>query len=324
MFRLIKSTFFSLFLSSLVFLTAHAQTNELTLQVSPQYPRPNGPITIKAASGDTDIDVATFTWYVNGKVFQKGKGITSITTTMGKAGSSTKISVEVTGTNGKYFSENITLRTTNVSLLWESDGYTPPFYKGKALATYGSTFTVTALPEFFTTTGARINPKTLVYTWKKNGTIDPDQSGYGKDVYKGRQESYVRGEDEISVLVTTQADDMSSSQTISIVPITPEIVFYENSPLYGIIFENALTNRFFLKAEELTLSATPFDLSLKGGEGLSIDWLMNGANVPSFRDKKEIVLRADGNTTGQTVIELRAQHQTNIMQGGQASITILQ
>ncbi len=324
MFRLIKSTFFTLFLSSFVFLTAHAQTNELTLQVSPQFPRPNGEVTVKAASADTDIDVATFTWYVNGKVFQKGKGVTSITTTMGKAGSSTKVSVEVTGTNKKYFSKSTTIRTTNVSLLWESDGYTPPFYKGKALSTYGSTFTVTALPEFFTTTGTRINPKTLVYTWKKNGTIDPDQSGYGKDVYKGRQESYVRGEDEISVLVSTQADDMSSGDTISIVPITPEIVFYENSPLYGIIYENALSNRFYLKAEELTLSATPFDLSLNKGNGLSIDWLMNGANVSSFKDKREIVLRGDANVSGQTVIEFRAQHQTNIMQGGQASITILQ
>lgn len=324
MFRLLQRTFFVLFLSSFVFLTAHAQSNELTLQVSPEFPRPNTDVTVRAASGDTDVDVATFTWYVNGKVFQKGKGVTSITTRMGKAGASTRVSVEVAGSNGKNFSKSITLRTSDVVLLWESDGYTPPFYKGKALSTYGSSFTVTAIPEFYTTAGLRINPKTLVYTWTVNGNIDPDQSGYGKDVYKGRQQSYVRGEDEISVIVSTQTDDINSGRKISIDPIAPEVVLYENSPLYGILYENALTDKFFLKSEELTLHASPFDLSSITNNSLTIDWTMNGANVPNFKDKREIVLRTDGSSTGQTTIEFNAQHNKNMMQGGQASITIFQ
>lgn len=325
MFRLIKSTFFTLFLSSFVFLTAHAQTNELTLQVSPQSPRPNSTVTIQTLAVGMNIDSATFAWYINGKSFKKGKGMTSIEIPSGKAGVPVRVSVEISSPQMGLVTERITFTPTDVSLMWESDGYTPPFYKGKALESYGSKFKVVAVPEFFTSAGKRIDPKTLIYTWKKNGKADPDQSGYGKDSYSGEQESFVRGEDEITVLVSTQSDDMSSSKSISLSPGIPDIVLYENNPLIGILYEQALPNRFNLLVEEMTIRAEPYDFSLAKITLplINYEWAVNGVQNSNFSNKNEITVRKAGGG-GQSTIDLNLQHQEKLLQGGQIGVTILQ
>lgn len=326
MFRLLKRTFFVLFLSSFIFLTAHAELGDIALQPSTSSPRPYSTITVRATATNTDLDIATFTWYVGGKVFSKGKGITSIDVKTGKAGSAIKVSVDITTTNLGRVSRELTIRPLDITLVWKSDGYIPPFYKGKALEGYGGKFTVTAIPEFFTSAGTRIDSKNLLYTWKKNDVIDPNQSGLGKDIYTSVQSSYTRGEDEISVLVTTQTDDMSSSKKTFIEPQIPEIVFYENSPLYGVMYENALLSQTSLKSEEVTLHASPFNLAFNGidRDKVSIQWNMNGVDVPDFMNKHEIVLRKNGGNGGQTEIGVLMQHADKLLQGGRASITILQ
>lgn len=318
-----KSIFITLF-SSIFFVSAHAQVNETSLRVSPEFVRPNSTVSIIAEGSSSDLSVATFTWYVNGKVFTKGRGVTSIQIPSGKTGVLTRVSADI-GTSGGTLSSATSFRPADVSLVWKSDSYTPPFYKGGRLSTYESEFTVTAIPEFFNTSGARIDPKTLVYTWKKNDTIDPNQSGYGKDSYKGKQASFTRGEDKISVIVSTAADDMSAGQSVFIVPQTPEIVFYENNPLYGIIYERAISNSFFLTGEEITIHAVPFDISIpKMPSDLSLNWSINGFSVPEFSNKKEIVLRKSGQGSGQHTLGLNIQHASKLLQGGQNSITINQ
>ncbi len=323
MFRLLQRTFFVLFLSSFVFLTAYAQNTDVVLQLNPQSPRPNATVVVKISAIGTDIDSATITWTVNGKVFKKGKGITSIEVPTGKAGLITRVSATISGSFGTI-TRQTSFNPVDITLLWESDGYTPPFYKGRALEAYGTKFKVTAIPEFYNSTGKRLDPKTLIYIWKKNGSAVQDQSGYGKDSYSGMQESYVRGEDEISVVVSNQNDDMSGSKAITITPSTPEILFYENNPLIGVIYEHVIPNNINLNQEELTLRAVPFDFSISkiNSPSISLDWLVNGVRNTNFSNKNEITIR--GAEGGQAVIELNVQHNERILQGGQASVTIFQ
>ncbi|MDO8579631.1 MAG: hypothetical protein Q7R72_02040 [bacterium] len=328
--RLIKSSILLFVFSLSFFSLAHAQgipgVNEpVTLQTSPRFPKPDTTVTITAQSFSTDLNRAGFSWISGGKVIKQGTGVTSVVVPSGKVGILTSVSVTVTTVDIGTISQEVSWRPADVTLVWKSDGYTPPFYRGKALESYGASFRVTAIPEFFTEAGKRIDPKTLVYTWKKNGTIDPNQSGYGKDSFTSSQASYIRGGDDINVEVSNNDGSIIATKTTTISPGIPEIIFYEESPLYGIQYEEALNDTFNLTAEEVTLCAEPFNVSTNNiFAGLNLDWSINGDSVPSFKDKNKITLRKAGAVGGQSAIGLSIQHQTKILQGGIASINIIQ
>ena len=331
MFRVLKSILFSLFILCSFFTAVSAQSipgvNEpVTFTVSPEFPRPDTDVTVSVQSNNTDLNRADFIWYVNGKVFRKGPGIKNITVSSGKSGTLTTVSVDVTTVDIGKISNEVSFRPAEVDLVWQTDGYVPPFYKGKALELYGSSFKVVALPDFYTAGGKKMDPKTLIYSWKKNGTADGQQSGYGKDSFKSSQTSYVRGGDTISVEVSTNDRSIGAKKVVVISPQSADIVFYENSPLYGIVYEKAFENTFTLTAEELTLHAEPYNLStynpLSGVLGL--DWSLNGSDVSAFKDSNELVLRRIGNVSGQSDINLTIQHKEKILQGGQVGITIFQ
>jgi hypothetical protein len=328
MVRLVQSTLFSLFLL-LLSCAAHAQsipgiTDPIIFKVSPEFPKPNSEATIEAQSYSTDLDRATFTWYVNGKSFRKGTGLKSITIPTGPSGAKVSVSADIVTTDIGTISYETAWRSADVSLAWQTDGYIPPFYKGKALESYGSAFIVSAIPEFLSSNGRRLDPKTLVYTWKKNNTVDPQQSGRGNDRYIGNQSSFVRGGDTISVEVSTDDRGMSASNSVTLSPLSPEVLFYENSPLYGLRSERALSSPFYLSVEELALKAEPYYVSV--GRELSdllIDWSLNDVNVAGFSGKTEIVVRSN-NTPGRSDIGFTLQHSTKPLQGAKAMITIIQ
>lgn len=330
MFRLIKSSLliFVLLLSAISF--AHAQglpgiPEPITLRVSPLYPKPNSTVTVTAQSVSTDLNRATLTWISEGKTIKQGAGVTSVSVPAGKAGALTTVRVSIVTTDIGAITQETSWRPADVTLLWKTDGYVPSFYKGKALESYGSSFRVTAIPEFFNVGGVRIDPRTLIYTWKKNGTVDANQSGYGKDSFVGIQSSYVRGGDEINVQVSNNDGSIVSTKTVNINPGLPEVIFYEKSPLYGMIYEKALSNDIELSAEEITLVAEPFNISSNNlFPGINFNWNINGSAVPNFKDKPFITLRKSGVPGSQSTVALTVQHQTKILQGGQRAINIIQ
>jgi len=331
MFRLRNRTLFSLILFSLSVSFTHAQSipgisEPVTLEISPSAPRPNTNVSITAQTYATDLNRASITWYVNSKSFKKGTGVTEITIPSGKAGTRTVVSIDVSATDIGFTSNEISFRPADVTLAWKTDGYIPPFYRGKALLAYGSSFKVTAVPEIFATNGKRVDSKTLVYTWKKNGTVDAAQSGTGKDTFTGSQSSFVRGGDDISVEVSTASHDTIAVNRITLSPGTPEVLFYENSPLYGVIFEKNLTSPFYLAVEELTLRAEPFNISTANplSGSISLDWNLNGTPVEEFEGKNEVTLRTTGSSGGRSIIDFNTQHKKQMLQAGKASITIIQ
>ncbi|HEU5114261.1 MAG TPA: hypothetical protein VFT82_00675 [Candidatus Paceibacterota bacterium] len=331
MFRLFKSTLFIasfLLFAGISASTAFAQSipgisEPVTFQVSPQYPQQNSSVTVSAQSYSTDLNRADFVWLVDGKVFKKGTGMTSITVPIGTK--SLTIEVDVSTANLGNFTNTVTVKPGSVELLWQTDGYVPPFYEGKALEAYGATFKVTAIPDLTGPNGKRLDPRTLVYTWKKNDTIDPNQSGYGKDSFTSEQSSFVRGGDTISVEVSSVSGDTGATRDVTISPIFPEVLFYEDSPLYGILYNKILTGSFVMKNQETSLRAEPFNIS--SGNPLSsvanFEWTLNGDPVPDFSGQNSITFRGTG-VSGASSVAVSVQHKNQVLQGGQASISIIQ
>jgi len=177
-------------------LATHAQSagfsETITILTTPEYPKPLETTLFKVRSFSTDLDVAEFDWIVNGKTHKKGTGLKDVEIVMGKPGTLTVVSVVIKTKNGQTVTETLSFRPADVTLLWEADTYKPPFYKGHSNAAFGSTFRVTAIPEFFDKKGIRMNPKDLIYTWKKNYEVVGSASGYGKDSFITTKTGYLQ------------------------------------------------------------------------------------------------------------------------------------
>jgi hypothetical protein len=296
----------------------------ITLSLIPTNPEPNQLVVIKAQSYSTDLNSATFRWSVNGKLQKEGVGLKEFQTKTGKNGTAITVSVEIATQNSGTLRESISFRPAEVSLVWESDGYTPPFYKGRGLYTFSGTIKVTAIPEFFGSNGKRINPKDLVYTWKKNGEVVADASGYGKDSFTSSKTSYLRDGNDIGVEVSSPRETVTGSASINVTPAELKVLLYEKSPLYGILFDKAITNRFNLVNEEVTLYAVPFFFSSQNNsiDGLSFDWVMNKAHISEVGDKNEITLRKEPGQTGNSDVSITIQNPRKPLQGGSVGTRI--
>lgn len=295
----------------------------VTLSLIPDVPRPGSIFTANLQSFNISLDSALITWSIDGKEVQKGVGLKSISARAGGVGTMSTISVTIATAGSGTFTQSIVIRPADVALMWESDTYTPPFYKGKALHSYNGSFRVIALPEFVDLAGKRINPKELVYAWSKNGEVQASASGYGKTTFTSSQTSYLREGEDISVEVSAPRDNIVAKRSMTISPIIPKVVFYEESPLYGALYEKSLTRGIDLANEEISLVAEPYFFSVpsRNSANLSYTWKLNGSTLSSSQGKSNITLRKAGDS-GSSNLAITVQNQAKLLQGANSAIII--
>lgn len=317
-----------LFFSTSLF--AHAQIpafgEVLSFNVSPENPRPGQIVTIDIESFSVDLDRAdSITWVVNGDVVSRGAGIKQVQLEAGKLGSKSVVDVIVRGTNLGTISESITITPTEVDLLWEAASYTPPFYKGKALPSSDAEITVVAIPQFVTSNGSKLKSSDLVFTWKKDGKALGSQSGRGKDSIKIKGPK-IFNSTLIQVDVSSLGSTLAGKGFEVISSVSPEIIFYKNDPILGMIYENALGNIFTLSDEEINITAHPYFFS--GNKRVISDfdyaWKVNGSEVSaSPEDESSIVLRQVGAGEGEATVSLDIQNLDRILQSARASFSVM-
>jgi len=298
-------------------------SDPITINLSPENPRPESTATVILQSFSIDLDATLITWTINGKKSSSAVGQKSFSFNTGKLGSVSRVDVSATSP-GISITRSIIVRPADVSLLWEADTYTPPFYRGKALHSYNGSFRVTAIPEMIGANGKKIDAKDLIYTWKKNGLVVADSSGYGKNQFISSQTSYLREGEDITVEVSAPRDSIVASRSITIKPVVPKILFYEKNGLYGTLYGSALGSRFSLNQDEITIGAEPyfFSASSKSSSNISYSWKLNSSNVPSFTGENEITLRRDSDSAGRSNLSVVVQNQNKVLQGAKGDILI--
>ena len=285
--------------------------------VSPQYPKAFQDVTVTVEDYSQNIDTATISWSLNGKQVARGTGIKSYSFKTGFLGSVSTLTVSVNGS-----SETIAIRPSDIDLVWQSDSYVPPFYEGKALRGNQSGVRVVAQPFFLTSQGTRLDPANLLYTWKQNGKVAQASSGLGKQTFFVAPSVLAKPVD-IEVEVSTRTGDYKSVARTTIEEVKPEVILYEDSPLYGVQTQASLNGRIFdLGVQpETTLLAVPFFFSTTDGNNqITYSWSQNGASI----NKKDntVVFRAPTSGAGEARVNVSTKHTTNFMQGGNASVTV--
>ncbi|MCR4334391.1 MAG: hypothetical protein NUV47_01505 [Patescibacteria group bacterium] len=193
-----------------------------------------------------------------------------------------------------------------VDLLWQTNTYTPPFYKGKALYTTQSTVTVVAVPS--------IKSNNLIYTWKQDYKVLGSLSGLGKDSYTFKG-TVLSKPTTIEVEVSTAEDGLKATKDITLSARNPEPIIYEDDPLYGILYNKAITSPLALSKDEIVLLASPyfFSTDVTGKNNLEYEWSINNGNVADNTDRS-IILRHEGDTVGSSDISLVVNNTVDFFQ----------
>ena len=295
---------------------AHAQdigaVDPLTITLNPSYPAPYSTVTVTPGSTLIDLSSSNLTFSVNGKVVQKSSGAEPVTVQVGGPGQTTIIGIVAT-IDGKSYTKNISLHPADVALVEEPTSTTHPFYLGGPLLASEGRVRLIALPDFRTTSGAAIPASSLVYTWRNGDQILQTASGIGKSILSAMAPDRYR-DTTITVTVTTQDQSIVGESSIALSPVDPVMRIYQNDPLLGPLFNQALPDNFTITDSERTFRAVPYYFS----EVPTIAWQVNGTDSQNGQD---ITVRPTGSGVGSALLAVAAK-AINFPQDAAASLSV--
>ena len=322
-----KISIFALFLT-FISLPVHAQVptsvDSTTITVNPENPAPGQGFKITLQSFDPDLDItgASIVWRVNNKIEAQGIGVGSVNLIAPKAGTALSIIINIKAAGGKEVEKRLTIKPSSVDMIWEPLGYTPPFFKGKGTFAYQNKIRVIAVPHMLQSNGIEIDPKTLVYTWKKDGKYIDSASGYGRQMVEIQAEEIPKPQN-IRVEIANREGTESTSAEIVLEPSEPSVDFYEEDLLYGVLFNKALGKRVQLKNTEMKVRAVPFNFNSTLNKDANIyNWSINNLEQPSLVTNQSITIRAKGDVEGSSNVDLKIRNENFILQGADNFFTI--
>lgn len=298
-----------------------ALESELNVEVIPAYPKPNSSVFIQLEMYSEDLDKAEITWNQDNKIFVKGNGKKSYNFTTGESGTETNIEVRVKLQNGKTFYKSMKIKPVGVDLVWQSDSYVPPFFKGKAMHPKQGNLSIVAIPDFTDSKGNPVPKEKLIYKWSDGTNVFDTQSGYGKSVLKITG-SLLGRVDRVEVLVTSPTEIGAATEIIDIPTTDPEIVFYEISPFYGPLFNKTISNNIDLSGEEIEIMASPFFTTGISNRSTTLSWRLNGIKSPDLDNSKTVIFRRPEGESGASSIQLSVENDSKILQSKRASFNI--
>lgn len=287
--------------------------DQLDLEVTPEIPQPGELVTITVNAYSFDINSSRITWKINGETITRDIGYKKFTFHAGAAGQKTVVDLTVEPGDRPSLSHKFTFTTGDVDILWQSNVYVPPFYKGKSLYTPESNLVFVAMPR---NSNGLVNPKDVVFNWKINYDADAENSGFGRSSYAYAGPIIVRPVDVTVDTYEAKGGKAAATADLTVGNSNPLALFYENHPLYGLMFNRSLEGSIILKKDELGLSAYPYFQSLANkNSGAMYTWDVDSyvADVPE--NQNTITLRKNqGQDDGQSVVSLQITNPNKILQ----------
>jgi len=174
-----------------------------------------------------------------------------------------------------------------VDLIVNTDTTVPLFYAGHSLPSSGSRVTVTALSSLRN----NVTCQNCTYLWKKSGTVQNGGVATTNNTF-----SFIP-KFERTVVISVDMRD-GNGDTIAtnaqVIPIMkPELYFYEQNPLQGLLLR-AISNPYTFIGDEITLRAYPYFMnsSIELSDLLTT-WSINGREVQTVGNPYLITLRKE-------------------------------
>ncbi len=276
----------------------------ITLEVQPEQPAPGDAYSLSLTSYSIDLDRSTIIWRINGEVVAEGDGLKQISSKAGALGSTQRISVSVVSDDGSEGSVSALIRPVEIDLLWNSDSYVPPLYRGKPLAGNSSSVHVYALTRFPLGNGL-LPERDIIYTWSRNSTVLSELSGRGKSRIHITGPA-MRDTDVISVTAESVDREWLGRASTRIAAHDTELSLHEHHPLFGILFHRALEGEVHTTESEQKVTAIPYFANVASSQDASLEyaWSVNGIAATAPTESPDTLLITTENYTGPAIISL--------------------
>lgn len=276
--------------------------NYLEIKTVPENPGPSEMVRVSIESYLTDLSKATISWTLNGKVVDRGIGRKSFSFQNGPSGKTTRLTISIATNAGENVTKELSWDPIGLTILWEADTYTPPFYKGKALLTAQANVKSVAIPD--NTNGQNaLSAGSLVYVWEKDGVVASEFSGYGKN-FLSFTAPKPYGDAKVKVRASSVNNSINSETRVNLSLSQPVILFYEKNPILGVLYNQPFGAETTLSKKEFTVVAEPYFFSRETSEVPTIkyDWAVNNKSTQSYG--RSITLRNDTGEKGESVVSL--------------------
>lgn len=293
---------------------------QIDIAIEPKFPKPGETVKLTLEAFGIDLNTSSISWSINGKSSLSGKGQKSVSFVAGKSGQATNVEVKIAPTNSKGITRAFTVSPQTVDIIWEARTYTPPFYRGKALYSPQENVKFVAMPY---AVGRTANPDVVAYKWSQDYEVQGSKSGVGAQSF-----AYKGGILMLPVNILVSATDQNGNVAenyLALAPFSPQIGLYEESPLYGILWNNELSGGFnFGDKEERTVAAYPyhFGASGKASANLSYSWAINGYEISVPTSQGSMTFRNTKGEEGKSIIGVAIKNNGNFLESAESGTTI--
>ncbi len=287
---------------------------QVSVKFSPANPQDSEPFTMRVDSFSTDLNRATFTWKVNDSIFSSGRGLNVENFRAPESGGRINIELNIATIEGSQILKTYTIAPAKVDLYYEADTYTFPFYQGKRIYTHQSDAIVHAFP-YINEGGSFLERNELSYIWEVDNRVVQDKSGYGKSSFT-HNSGLLSQDVKISVTVSSIDNPSVAEGDIFISPKAPDVLLFENHPLYGIITKNMVNSFYELTTPDVFVLAVPLFFSIRSRESSDLDysWNLNGERLSIFDGVSQIAFRNSKNEEGEARVRVNIKNRRSILQ----------
>jgi hypothetical protein len=289
-------------------------SNAIVISATPATPKAGDSVHFTVEGSVYDFPKDTITWTINGKTVASGVGQSSIDATIDQRGDPIDVVVSVTDATWGSAGSEVNIAPLQVDILYDAPTYVPPFYRGRAMPSAGGSMRVQAIAHL-TRAGSVIPDSSITYTWSRNGTVLGSISGLGKSkIVIDSPNLY--SSDTISVHAGASGDTISADASVVVPASSVTVQLYEDHPLYGITYFNALQSEV-RPSEEITVSAVPYfaTVSSLSDPTLQFSWLLNDQTFSASSTKRSEVVLDAGSGTAKLHLDVTSA-KNFFMQGG--------
>lgn len=262
---------------------------QASITSQPAYPEPYSEVVLTLQAPAADTQGATIRWYIDQEEEIGSFNQRSHTLTVENIGDTTDVHVVIEKLNGTTEDIYYTLQPVQVDITLEALTSVPAFYRGRALPSRGASVHATAIAH----TGTNIDLSNLNYKWEVDNTVVGGGTIHGMNTTNFQMPL----SNTASVRVTiSDGKDIIVERTINVKAAEPEIIFYEDNPLRGLV-PQAFENRKTVIGNQITVRAEPYYISLFADTtDFEIQWTINGSlvNNTGSDEINEITLRGSG------------------------------
>lgn len=223
----------------------------VALLVNPEFPTPGALTEVSLNDYSVETVGMNIAWYIDGVLDSSFANERTIRLTAGPLGKKMQVRAILSRNGLSIFEATTTIIPTQVDLIIEADTYVPSFYQGRSLPSPESK----ARAVVVVNDGSKTPASGYTYEWSEDSTVllgGPMKGKYALDFTVSRFKGKTLG-----VTVMNTSGGIIGRKEMELNPVEPYILFYEQSPLRGLL-ERAISRPLPLISEETTVYGEPY------------------------------------------------------------------